>query len=62
MDKSVPSRRGGGVSRFRRIPPGREARSLYPSLKQLSDQLTMGWMGSLEVFANLCKRSFELDL
>ncbi|PSL40244.1 hypothetical protein B0H99_10520 [Planomicrobium soli] len=39
MDKSVPSRRGGGVSRFRRIPPGREARSLYSPLKQLSDQL-----------------------
>lgn len=33
------SRRGEGVSRFRRIPSGREARSLCPFLKQSSDRL-----------------------
>src|SRR5690606_556736 len=38
-DKSFSSRRGGGLSRFRRIPPGREARSLCLSSKQRSDRL-----------------------
>ncbi|ANU09207.1 hypothetical protein BBH88_02085 [Planococcus antarcticus DSM 14505] len=35
----VFSRRGEGVSRFRRIPSGHEAWSLCPFLKQSSDRL-----------------------
>lgn len=48
----IPSRRGGGVSRFRRIPPGREARSLCSPSKQLSDQLYNTVNGLRNAFAH----------